>query len=157
MQPIRLALSAALLAAMQSAAAGQAPTRPDPAPVPSVGRAPAAGPARPPRQRMAPRYFELVNASHDSVEAVGIAPAASGAFEGVDIGGPLRGGTTSVMLDVPAGGCLRDLRVRFRNGRTLLYPAMDLCRASGLRLSARDVRRTSEPPALSSHGDTGPG
>jgi hypothetical protein len=70
--------------------------------------------------RIAPRYFDVVNASHDSVEAIAIAPAGSDAFEQIEIGDPLRGGVTAITLDVPA---------------------IDLCRARGLRLSPRDARQ----------------
>jgi hypothetical protein len=91
--------------------------------------------------RIAPRYFDVVNASHDSVEAIAIAPAGSNTFEQIEIGDPLRGGVTAITLDVPAGGCLRDVRVTFRGERALLYPAIDLCRARGLRLSPRDARQ----------------
>lgn len=90
--------------------------------------------------RSAPRYFDIVNAAHDSVTALAIAPTGSGEFHEVDIGGPLRGGVTAITLDVPAGGCQRDLRVTFHDGRVLLYPGLDLCRHRALRLTPRDGR-----------------
>ena len=93
--------------------------------------------------RVAPPYFDVVNASHDSVMALAIAPAGSDAFQAVDIGKPLRGGVTGITLDVPPGGCRRDLRVTFRNGRMLLYPGLDLCRHRALRLTSRDARDNS--------------
>lgn len=95
----------------------------------------------------APSYFDVVNASHDSVTALAIAPAGSDAFEAVDIGKPLRGGVTGMTLDVPPGGCRRDLRVDFSDGRRLLYPGVDLCRHRALRLTPRDGSPAVARPA----------
>lgn len=90
--------------------------------------------------RAAPRYFKVVNAGHDSVMALAIAPAGSGAFREVEIGPPLRGGVNDLTFEVPPGVCRRDLRVNLRDGRTLLYPDLDLCRYGVLRLTPRDGR-----------------
>jgi hypothetical protein len=81
------------------------------------------------------RHFKLVNATFDSVIALAIAPDGSDAFRDVVLGEPLQGGLTSMSFDVPAGGCLRDLRVTFRGGRILLLPHIDVCRSDGLRLT----------------------
>lgn len=81
-----------------------------------------------------PRHFDLVNATFDSVVALAIAPADQDAFHDIAIGQPLQGGLTSMTFDVPAGGCLRDLRVTFRDGRSRLFPHVDVCRSTGLRL-----------------------
>ncbi|GAB2543248.1 hypothetical protein [Rhodanobacter koreensis] len=80
------------------------------------------------------RHFNLVNATFDSVIALAIAPADRDAFQDITLGQPLRGGLTSMTFDVPAGGCLRDLRVIFHDGHTQLFPRIDVCRSSGLRL-----------------------
>ena len=90
--------------------------------------------------RTAPPYFDVVNASHESVTALAIAPAGSNAFQDIDIGKPLRGGVTGITVDVPPGDCRRDLRATFGNGRTLLYPGVDLCRHRALRLTSQDGR-----------------
>ncbi len=95
--------------------------------------------------RAAPPYFDVVNASHDSVTALAIAPAGSDTFEAVDIGKPLRGGVTGMTLNVPPGGCQRDLRVHFSDGRRLLYPGVDLCRHRALRLTSRDMSVAIKP------------
>jgi hypothetical protein len=84
------------------------------------------------------RHFDLVNATFNDVTALAIAPAGSDAFHDIMLGEPLQGGLTSITFDVPDGGCLRDVRVTFRNGRTLLYPRIDACRYQGLRLMPRD-------------------
>ena len=84
------------------------------------------------------RHFDLVNATFDSVTALAIAPADRDAFRDIGLGQPLQGGLTSMTFDVPAGGCLRDLRVTFHDGRTQLFPRIDVCRSSGLRLASHD-------------------
>ncbi|WP_140652584.1 hypothetical protein [Rhodanobacter glycinis] len=81
------------------------------------------------------RHFDLVNATLDSVIALAIAPADRDAFQDIDLGQPLQGGLSSMTFDVPAGGCLRDLRVTFHGERTQLFPHIDVCRSSGLRLT----------------------
>jgi hypothetical protein len=80
------------------------------------------------------RHFDLVNGTFDSITALAIAPADGDAFHDVALGQPLQGGPTSMTFDVPAGGCLRDLRVTFHGGRTQLFAHIDVCRSSGLRL-----------------------
>ena len=111
MRPMRTAIFATLLAAAAAHAnAGPAPTR----------------------------YFDLVNTSHDSVTSLAVAPAGSGAFREVALDAPLRGGLTSTTVDLADGGCLRDLRVAFRDGRTLVYPEIDVCRNRQLRLTPND-------------------
>jgi hypothetical protein len=90
--------------------------------------------------RHAARHFEVVNATSDSVTALAIAPADSEAFHGIVLGEPLQGGLNAITIDLPDGGCLRDLRVTFRNGRVLRYPRIDACRYQGLRLMRRDGR-----------------
>ena len=141
---VPVVLHAALLAALAAA------------PVPASCQAAPKAAAVAEDGRTAPRYFGLVNATHDGVDAIAIAPAGSGAFQAVDIGGTLRGGVTSITLDVPAGGCLRDIRVGFHDGRTLLYPAIDLCRASGLRLSPRDRSRDEARTGLAADASLRP-
>jgi hypothetical protein len=88
--------------------------------------------------RASTHYFDLVNAAHDSVTSLAVAPAGSDAFREVAFDAPLRGGRTSTTVDLADGGCLRDLRVAFRDGRTLLYPGIDVCRNRQLRLMPND-------------------
>jgi hypothetical protein len=85
--------------------------------------------------RQPARHFKLVNATFDSVIALAIAPDGSDAFHDVALGEPLQGGLISMSFDVPAGACLRDLRVTFRGGRILFLPHIDVCRSDGLRLT----------------------
>jgi hypothetical protein len=86
------------------------------------------------------RHLELVNATFDSVIAVAIAPAHRENFNDVVLGEPLQGGRTSTTVDVPAGGCLRDLRVTFHGGRDQLLQGINVCKISGLRLAAQGGR-----------------
>ncbi len=88
----------------------------------------------------APRYFDLVNASFDSVVSLAVAPAGGDGFRELAFDAPLRGGVTATTVQLPDGDCLRDFRVAFSDGRTLLYPGIDVCRRSGLRLTSRDGR-----------------
>jgi hypothetical protein len=88
--------------------------------------------------RRATRHFDVINATSNSVTALAIAPTGSEAFHDIALGEPLQGGLTSITVDVPDGGCLRDIRVTFRHGRTLLYPRIDACRYQSLRLMPRD-------------------
>ena len=90
---------------------------------------PAGDPRRP------TRHFHLVNATFDSVTALAFAPAQSASFQDTAFSTPLQGGLTSIMVEVPAGECLRDVRVTFLDGREMVYPNLDVCRYDGLRLT----------------------
>jgi len=83
------------------------------------------------------RHFHLVNATFDSIIALAIAPADEVSFHDIALDQPLQGGLTSMIFDVPAGECLRDLRVTFHGGGTRLLPHIDVCRSSGLRLTSQ--------------------
>ncbi|MEG2805008.1 hypothetical protein [Stenotrophomonas sp.] len=87
------------------------------------------------------RYLDLVNRAHDRVTAVAVAPAGSGAFQAKDIDAvPGGGGATTV--GIADAGCRYDLQVQFGNGRSALYPNVDVCRGGRLVISAmpRDAR-----------------
>lgn len=79
--------------------------------------------------------FTVVNATFDSVTDIATAPASSQRFEKVTLGGALPGGLNSATVRLPAGDCVRDVRVTFRNGRSQVFPAVDVCRTHGLRLA----------------------
>lgn len=74
------------------------------------------------------RYLELINRAHDSVTSLAIAPAGSDAYREMPLGAPLRGGGDSTTVELAAESCLHDLRFVFRNGRTLIYESVDICR-----------------------------
>ena len=82
-------------------------------------------------------HFDIINATFDSVTRIAVAPPGGTTFRDINIGPPLQGGFNRLTLDMPSGDCLRDLRVTFRNGRVLYLPDIDVCRSTGLRLTAR--------------------
>lgn len=88
--------------------------------------------------RHAARHFDVTNATLNSVTALAMAPAGTDEFRDIALGEPLQGGLNSITVDVSDGGCLRDVRVTFRDGHVLLYPRIDACRYHGLRLTPRD-------------------
>lgn len=97
----------------------------------------ATGTLRPGQGARSASNFDLVNASFDSVTALAVAPAGSDAFHAVDLGRPLQGGLDALTFRMPAGDCLRDLRITFHDGHQETLTAIDVCRTHGLRLDAR--------------------
>lgn len=84
------------------------------------------------------RYFELTNISHDTVVLVTEAPP-GGTQRSIALS-PLRGGHHTAMLALAAAPCTRDFRVGLRDGRTLVYRDIDVCRSRGLYVRAADMR-----------------
>lgn len=82
------------------------------------------------------RIFTLVNATSDSMLAVALAPASSGEFVAVPLGGPLQGGLTSTAIRISSGPCLRDVLVDFQGGRRATLSNVDVCQGSGLRVTS---------------------
>jgi hypothetical protein len=80
-------------------------------------------------------HLHVVNGSYDSVTALAIAPAQGGTFQDIELQTPVQGGLDSTTVDVPAGDCLRDVRVTFLHGAHRVYPGLDLCRNDSLRLT----------------------
>lgn len=80
------------------------------------------------------RYLTLVNRAHDSVTAVDVASAGSGAFEPRALERSLSGGGDAITVDLAGEGCRYDLRFTFANGRTQLYQDVDACRGSRLAI-----------------------
>lgn len=104
------------------------------------------GAAQAAAERQPARHFALVNATFDSVIALAVAPAGSQAFHDIALGEPLHGGLTAITVDLPRGGCLRAMRVTFRDGRILLYPRIDVCRHDGLSLRLQGNGAGSSAP-----------
>jgi hypothetical protein len=92
--------------------------------------------AEPSRALSQSRLFSLVNATSDSMIAVALAPASSEAFVDAPLGGPLPGGLTSTMIRIASGPCLRDVVVAFRDGRRAKFPMVDVCRSTGIKVTA---------------------
>lgn len=97
------------------------------------------------------RYVELLNRANDSVTAVAIAPAGSGMFQPRPID-PVQGGGGATTVAVADAGCRYDLQVGFRNGRSVVYSNVDVCRGGKLVISAmpKDARYAlkAAPPAM---------
>ncbi|WP_201314744.1 hypothetical protein [Dyella sp. EPa41] len=102
----------------------------------AAGAAPGAHAADAGAKQTSARHFRLVNATFDSVTAFAVAPAGSDAYVEAPFASPLQGGLSSATVSVPAGECVRDVRVTFLNGRVESYPGLDICRHSGLRLTS---------------------
>lgn len=83
------------------------------------------------------RYLDLINRAHDSVTSLEVAPAGSDAFQQKPLGVPLRGGGDSTTIEIAGESCLYDIRLKFRNGRTLVYKEVDIC--SGGKLAIRPL------------------
>jgi hypothetical protein len=81
-----------------------------------------------------PRYLELINRAHDSVTSVAVAPAGVDAFREMPLGGALRGGGGSTTIEIADETCRYDLRLQFRNGRTVIYRDFNVCRNGSLRI-----------------------
>lgn len=81
--------------------------------------------------------FTLVNATFQSAVAVSVGDAGSGGWEAVPLGAPLPGGLAAATVRLPDGGCARDIRVTFRDGRSTVLRDIDVCRTHRVRLDAR--------------------
>jgi hypothetical protein len=99
------------------------------------------------------RYVEFVNTARDSVTSIGIAVAGSDAYEDVSLGAlPLQGGGSARTIEVAGESCLRDLRIAFANGRTLVHKDFDVCKAQRyytgihLRASKRSAEALVQSP-----------
>ena len=82
------------------------------------------------------RLFRIVNGSYDSVMALAVTSGSATGYQPIDLREPLHGGLTSTTVRLPGGACLRDMQVTFRDGRSQVYRDIDVCKATGLRLSA---------------------
>jgi hypothetical protein len=87
------------------------------------------------------RSLKIVNATFDSATAMTVSPAGEDHFVDVVLGEPLHGGVADATVRLPAGRCLRDVRVTFQPGYTTTLAGLDVCRITGLRLApSRAVR-----------------
>lgn len=80
------------------------------------------------------RYVELTNRAHDSVTSLAIATAGSDSFHDKPLGTPLRGGGDSATIEIASDSCLYDFRFEFRDGQTMIYQDVDICRGNRLRI-----------------------
>lgn len=78
-------------------------------------------------------YVDVHNTAPSSLVSLAVAPAGSGSFRSLVIADrPVRGGGDSAMVafDKNDGGCLRDLRFTFADGRVLLHKDFNVCKYS---------------------------
>lgn len=94
-------------------------------------------------------YVDVVNTAKDSLVAFAEAPAGSGEFRDLPLGGALHGGGDSITVAIEgdARSCLRDLRAEFADGRVLIQRGFDVCRYRSFHLGAhlRAALRSRSP------------
>lgn len=76
-------------------------------------------------------YVDVYNSARSSIVALEAAPAGTGAFRTIVLADrPVQGGGNSVTIAFRSqdGGCLRDFRTTFADGRVLLVKDYDVCR-----------------------------
>lgn len=86
------------------------------------------------------RYLEVVNRARDSIVSLSIAPAGSDAFQNKPIDAPLIGGGGATTIAIAGADCVYDLRFTFRDGRTAVYPRVDVCRDRSVRIRSVSQR-----------------
>lgn len=82
----------------------------------------------------ATRYLELINRANDSIVSLAIAAEGSDAFRDLPMDAPLQGGGNATTLAISGEVCRYDIRISFRDGGSLLYKGVDVCRYRGLRV-----------------------
>lgn len=82
----------------------------------------------------AQRLLPVINRAHDSIVGMAVAEPGSGRFREITLAGPLRGGGDAVTVAIPLEGCHHDVRVLFRDGRSLVYKNLETCRLASLRV-----------------------
>ncbi|KRA46218.1 hypothetical protein [Pseudoxanthomonas sp. Root630] len=85
-------------------------------------------------------YLDIVNRAHERLVALSAAPV-GGEPVPVVLGEDLQGGGNSATVRLPLQGCVQDLRLEFRNGQQVLYPAVDVCAHRGLTILPAHARR----------------
>lgn len=79
-------------------------------------------------------YLDLINRAHDRIVSVAATPAGGTAWNELLRDAAVPGGGGAVTVQVASEQCIHDVRVAFANGRSALYPAIDLCRHRGVRI-----------------------
>lgn len=74
-------------------------------------------------------YLDIYNTAPSSLVAFAVAPAGGGAFRDYPLGAkPVQGGGDSMTVALNDGGCLRDLRLSFADGRVLMQKDFNVCK-----------------------------
>lgn len=101
-------------------------------------------------------YVDVYNSARSSIVAFEAAPAGTGAFRPIVLADrPVQGGGNSVTIAFRSqdGGCLRDFRTTFADGRILLVKDYDVCRmpvywtGTALSQALRATAAAREAPA----------
>lgn len=99
-------------------------------------------------------YLDLVNTAPTSLVAFDVALPGSDDWRAIALSDTaLRGGGDSTIVAIRGGGCVRDLRSTFRDGRVLIQRGFDTCRYRSyhtgqyLRRTRVDARRPTAAPA----------
>lgn len=79
-------------------------------------------------------YLEIVNRANDSAVSLAFAAAGSDEYVEIPLREPLRGGGGSTTVRIPSDGCSHDIRFVFRDGKSMVYRGVDVCRASVVRI-----------------------
>ena len=79
-------------------------------------------------------YLEIVNRASDSATSLSFAVAGSDEYVAIPLREPLRGGGGSTTIRIPSDGCSHDIRFVFRDGKSMVYRGVDVCRASVVRI-----------------------
>lgn len=85
-------------------------------------------------------YLDIVNRAHERLVAMSAAPV-GGEPVPVVLGEDLHGGGNAATVRLPVQGCVQDLRLEFRNGQQVMYPAVDVCAHRGLTIQPAHARR----------------
>ncbi|MFT3670054.1 MAG: hypothetical protein QM795_16115 [Pseudoxanthomonas sp.] len=85
-------------------------------------------------------YLDIVNRAHERLVAMSAAPV-GGEPVPVALGEDLYGGGNAATVRLPVQGCVQDLRLEFRNGQQVMYPAVDVCAHRGLTILPGHARR----------------
>jgi hypothetical protein len=80
-----------------------------------------------------PDHFDIFNASEYPITSIGVAKAGGGVFRtAIDEHNRPKllasGETLAIALHSGQGGCLRDLRITFGNGKVLVQEMFDACK-----------------------------
>jgi len=76
-------------------------------------------------------YLDIYNTAPSSLVALAAAPAGTGAFDAIALSSqPVHGGgdSATVAFDKSHGGCTRDLRLTFADGRVLEQRNFNVCK-----------------------------
>lgn len=93
-------------------------------------------------------YLDLINRAHDRIVSVAATPPGGSEWNELLHGESVPGGGGATTVQLASDACVHDVRVAFANGRSALYPALDLCRHRGLRIQPLSARESKAMVAV---------